>query len=663
MLFANLLVASLSYCAILFASYLFFFGLTRHWFARIKIYYEIALGLLMGVILLFASLAMSTLLSNVTDKTIIYLLQTTSFWIAIMFISRYTSIGILISNILVMALFPFVFPNLFPNDYDPMVIAILCVSYVMPITLSFASIWVKKIKFMINWISTTLVCMVIAVIYCLISFQDKNLMLTKLMAFSLWMGSAYLTYGFVTLVNQIYNHALKLQNILTYDNTYYINNVGAEGEIKQLIQKTNTQHGFYINFFISNYDKFESIVKNEIKEFIVNHITDEVYQKFTKNFNKDIVFFKTNYKLFGMFIPSPKDLSEDIKSIMNSNGLEQRDIDDPLSIFERIFKTIKNKFKIEGYYFEVKLRSVISLYGLQSNNLETLASQNQHYSLHEEKLISKNIAFLTNPIEINEKIKQNRQIVSLSEITPINQNSVLFEPIYSIDNKNMLGYYLNDLINGVEVHSELFKDDLKTIQNYGLESIFLRYLAFQNLKAAYSFKNNIQDRSLFLQYDSRFVSEEHFNVDEFFSKIKNTKVSKSNIVMVFDITNEVQNISLLEKNVKELKKFGIKMALKNFGSIETNYHLVEYYQPDYLILENEIISKVNMSKENEDIIRHSLNVAKKIDAEIIAGNVSTYMIYKTLQNIGVKYINGNLIGSSTIAQPEISDEIIYLLNK
>ncbi|QHX36330.1 EAL domain-containing protein [Spiroplasma sp. BIUS-1] len=644
----TLLIACLSYTTIIAFCYTIFWGLTRHLFTKLKTYYEIFLGFVLGFISTFSLILITLLGGDTGNLGLTIFLPTFLYWVSIIFISPLSSIGILTCNILNLVLFSSIFSDFFGKPSDSWTITLLVLAYVIPLVNYFVKTFWKNISNWSNWSITTIILLLTGLIWGL-AFIKTSPALGNITNLLFWLGSGYLAYAYIAVINQIYLHALKLQNIVTYDNTYYLNFSSAHEQILNKIQEEKIKHGIYLTYFISNFEKFESKVNFQIKDEVVNSISEQSYNLIKENFPNSI-FFKPNYKTFGAFIPF--DLYEEFSQSNNKY----------LEVIKNIFLQMNTEFKIENYKISIKLKSVCSYYGLHSNNLDKLLEYNRH--VENDFLLTyqeKNI--VVNPMEIIKEKNQNKKMLSLNEVTNLNQFATLFEPIYSSKTKDFESYFLNGMVEGIEINSDLFEEQKKLISDMGLESLFLRYISFQSLKKLSKQNNFVREKDMFINYTSEYISSEDFEVNEFILKLKNLKIDLSKLILNFDINNEVDNQKQLEKNIDLLKKESIRISVSNFGSLKTDFALLSCYKPEFIFLEGEISKKINYIKENEKILLESLKIAEKIEAKVIATSVNSYIIYKHLKSLGIEFFTGELIGSSIDPREVISEELRYLLNK
>ncbi|AOG60049.1 hypothetical protein SHELI_v1c00940 [Spiroplasma helicoides] len=642
------IIACLSYTAITAIVYTITWGLSRHIFERVKIYYELTLGVIFGVISMFGVIILTISANGNQNSLLTILLPIFLFWTCLLFISIYASLGVFVCNILGLT----VFPNLFPQYYGSLnnleIKIIVGISYSVAFAMYLINYFTKKGTPWSAWSITTIASLATALACVLPNIQQSGV-IDFLVTILLWLGIGYLTYAYISMINQIHKHAIQLQNVVSYDHKFYLNQASAHDEILRYIHEEKTRYGAYFTFYISNYDMFEKKVSNSIREAVVSEIAKQAHDEFLKSFS-EAIFFKPNYKTFGVFIPF-----ENILDLVGED--EQKTF---LAKLSSCIGEVQSVYKFEKFKVSIKIKGIVSLYGIQSSSLETLFD----YNVVMQRLFSsnefKNVT-IVDPMKVMNEKNKNKKILTLNEIVSLNNCVSVFQPIYNGSTKNFDFFYLNNSIDGIEVNSSLFEPRWEVIKKYGLVSLFLRYLALNSAKSIAKYKN--QNYINVINYDSIFVSSDGFDYEVFILKLRSLKINLNTLVLNFNITEEVENKKMLESNINSLKKSGIKISISEFGSEFTDYNLISIYKPDYLFMDRTIAKKINFVKEVETLVKNLVNIAKKIEGKLVATNVDTYMMFKTLKQTGVKYFEGSLIGHSLEPQQTIDPELKYLLSK
>jgi EAL domain-containing protein (putative c-di-GMP-specific phosphodiesterase class I) len=658
----NIGLPSLSYCAIMGVTYIIFYGLSSHLFKKIKIYYEIALGFIIGVISIFAIMAATKIADNEESQNFVAYLQILIIFICGIFISAYTMIPVAIISMILIYVLPTYIPDLFfqtipKTDLINLGIVIFAATVILTIFYFIKHKWSKSIIFLFSMT----VSEVFFLIILLVHFKESEIQ--QMFSYIIWFGAGYVLYAVAYITDRVHNHAIRLRQIIEEEDEFYISSGGVKEKLKLLISKDHVRHGFLFSYFITQYDLLDQSVSPAIRDFIWQNVTGQIKTKILE-LNPDAFFFHENYKVNGFFIPSENITSENLIDSYAGNAKTDRLQKDMLRQFSNIFESITLNYNVDNYRISIKLRAVCSIYGIHSSNLDRLIENNGAFILNKDRLIEQNQIYLVNPKDLSNLEYEGRKLKTLNSITQINSSSILYEPIYNMTEEKIDAIFLNYLVDGnVMFPFRENREQIGKIMDYGLYTIIFRFLAFKALKEAKENLSNNSQTNLFLFYDSKYISSDLFSASELNAKIKKTKIKRENIVLVFDTHGEIENPQVLAKNIVKLKGYGIKIAMMNFTASKFELAIIPHYQPDYLIIDQALTNAAGVIRENKLAISGIVEIAKKIEAKVIANKVKSFIIYKTLKSIGVDEIFGEIIGSSTQFKDSLTEEQMILLHK
>ncbi|WP_338972462.1 EAL domain-containing protein [Spiroplasma endosymbiont of Panorpa germanica] len=637
------------------------FGLTRHLFEKIKIYYLLILGLIFGAISLLVGVLIKSLVPVREIEYFSLFLPALVYGLTIIFVGFISAIGVAVVETMAILVLPSLMPSLFQGVENNYLLAILVISYLVITMMAIFKKYFQKVN---NWWVWSVFSLSVLLSGLLFIFVDNFSVerITRILVLSSWILTGYLCFAIFSVIEAVYRHALKLRNIIAYDQNRYILESGANMAVTEYVTKNRIKYGLFVNYYIANFEKFEKKLNGRVKEYIIQNIAGQAYKSF-QEYNQDTIFFKSSYKLFGAFIPLEEIDFPQVQKAYENNNNSVRDKNDILNAIQITLKKIKTKFKIDNYFISVKLLSSVSIYGIHSNDVDQLQAFNRYSET--EKVRRKNIneIVMVNPTDFYSQLNQNRKLLALNEIVDLNHIGTRFEPIFSLSKNKIEGFYLNPTVNGLKLNDSIMKKSLSTISESGLESLFRRFASLESLKSAKLFGKQISDKKIFFNYDQWVVSGENFSLNDLFDKLKNLNLVKHNLCFLFDITQDISSIEILKKNISGLKKAGIKIGLTNFGSKDTGYHLIGSYQPDYLFLDEQIINKLGKVKEYNELVFRCQEIAKKIDAKIIFKGVDNFLTFKKLTKYENDLIAGKLIGSSNAPKAQLGEETIFLLNK
>lgn len=109
-------------------------------------------------------------------------------------------------------------------------------------------------------------------------------------------------------------------------------------------------------------------------------------------------------------------------------------------------------------------------------------------------------------------------------------------------------------------------------------------------------------------------------------------------------SESIENANGFEDFVEAVRKYGVEIALDDFGSGYSNFVYLEQLKVDYIKIDGSLI-KGMMEKENTLFLVESIvAIAKKFGIKTVAEFVSDEKIQKKVEDLGINYSQGFYIG-------------------
>ncbi len=127
--------------------------------------------------------------------------------------------------------------------------------------------------------------------------------------------------------------------------------------------------------------------------------------------------------------------------------------------------------------------------------------------------------------------------------------------------------------------------------------------------------------------------------NELFELLNNRK-SKS--LLIFEILEDelfLEN-TILKEFLNEIDKFGVKIAIDDFGSGYSNWLDIAKISPHFIKINGDIIKKLNESYQNKMVLESIIFLAKKINACIVAEHVENIEILNSLKDYNIDLLQG-----------------------
>ncbi|BCR20970.1 EAL domain-containing protein [Borrelia miyamotoi] len=322
--------------------------------------------------------------------------------------------------------------------------------------------------------------------------------------------------------------------------------------------------------------------------------------------------------------------------IISTNGGEQRII----SIAEEIKKTISTELRKEGF--------IISKFNI--GIIEVNFKEDIETKISKLKIATK----------ISDEYKDSMPILYKDELPETilikNQNKIFEYIVKAIKNDFFSLYYQKitplkkHLKPKIEILTRLFDYTGTPIPNSNVFSLIDKYNLTVEVdklvvtKALREYTNFVAKNGIHIF--SINISPHSLKSKNFRLFLKETllksHVPLQNICLEITETGILENFELINKYFKELKTFGIKLALDDFGSGYTSLSYIKILPIDIIKIDGSFIQVINSSQIDLVIIKSIKEIADTKKIKIIAEFVSNEAILKKINEIGIDYGQGFL---------------------
>jgi len=357
--------------------------------------------------------------------------------------------------------------------------------------------------------------------------------------------------------------------------------------------------------------------------------TKEIEKRFTQEIFKaqpDKKFFQKIYRLeegqfaFAKKIEEDKDSIDDIiqcikdfKKNINSNRIYIEPINYHLSI---IISLAYGKDAFEDAKIGIKelidtKQSFIIANGLREENKKDAIKHIQTFKMLRDAIDSYNIISYFQPI-VNNKTKKIDKYESLVRLVDVN-NKVL-SPALFLDSAKKGKYY-------TQITSMVLQNSFEALN---------------------STKMNI---SINL---SALDIEQPRTQNEFFQLLQKYKSDAHRVIVELTEDEDIIDTQIIKKFLKEIRKFGVEVAIDDFGAGLSNFSRILKYKPDYIKIDGSIVKDINKNTISKNMVETIVNFAKKANIKTIAEYVENKEIFDILCDLGVDYSQGYYFGKAEL---------------
>jgi len=126
------------------------------------------------------------------------------------------------------------------------------------------------------------------------------------------------------------------------------------------------------------------------------------------------------------------------------------------------------------------------------------------------------------------------------------------------------------------------------------------------------------------------------------------KLHASRVVFELLEDENARDFEAIKLFIQNVKKFGAKIAIDDFGSGYSNFERLIDYQPDILKIDGSLVKNIETSKLSMSVVKTIIAFAKEQNIQTVAEYVENENIFNILKNLGVNYSQGYYFGKPDI---------------
>jgi diguanylate cyclase (GGDEF)-like protein len=137
-------------------------------------------------------------------------------------------------------------------------------------------------------------------------------------------------------------------------------------------------------------------------------------------------------------------------------------------------------------------------------------------------------------------------------------------------------------------------------------------------------------------------------------QLKNSKISHKVVFEFLESDAIIEEKRILEF-VTEIKRYGAKIAIDDFGSGYSNFSMLINMKVDYIKIDGSLIANIDKNWSSYTVVASIVEFAKKLGVEVIAEYVHSSTILSKVKALGIEYSQGFYIDKPRI---DINNHII-----
>lgn len=411
-------------------------------------------------------------------------------------------------------------------------------------------------------------------------------------------------------------------------------------------------------YYHANYDSLTALPNRSFFKKKLKHILDESLQNGSKAalFFIDVDNFKKVNDTYGHNI-GDKMLVTIAKRLVNSirkDDIVARIGGDEFVIIAKNIKNIKNArhlafklqekikqpLEIDTNIFNVSLSIGIAIYPQHAATSDDLL-KNADIAMYEVKKEKRD------GFKIYKKLMSNRAATKLLMQADIKRALkekefvMHYQPVVDFHNNSVVG--AEALVRWYNTKKGILepKDFLELVLSGDMEKEFGCMVFLKVLEDLKILNKNILDKKLTISIN---ISKEQFFNPSFCSDLEDTSkkynIDRSQIELKIVESQVMQNISVAKDIIKKLHLMGFKIVLDDFGVEYSSLNHLKLFEVDKLKIDKSFIKNMIKDKNDLNITKSIINIAKLFNLKVQAEGIETKEQYLKLKDIGCDYSQG-----------------------
>ena len=136
----------------------------------------------------------------------------------------------------------------------------------------------------------------------------------------------------------------------------------------------------------------------------------------------------------------------------------------------------------------------------------------------------------------------------------------------------------------------------------------------------------------------------NFTISFLEDEFKKDKNFLNKITLEILESESIDDIEIFNDFINRVKKYGIKIAIDDFGSGYSTFSNLLKIKPDIIKIDSSIIKDIDKDKDRQALVKAIVATSKMLNSITIAEYVSTKSIFETLVDLEVDQFQGYYIG-------------------
>ncbi|NJN63678.1 MAG: EAL domain-containing protein [Acidobacteria bacterium] len=238
-------------------------------------------------------------------------------------------------------------------------------------------------------------------------------------------------------------------------------------------------------------------------------------------------------------------------------------------------------------------------------------------------------------------LHERERRLSVARIVLGRNLDVVYQPIVGLESRQLYGYeaLVRPPKDGeVDSPERLFCYAKRFGMLFDLDGV-CRMSALRGIRGRFP-----ADKKLFLNAAPQAIHDARFREDQLRHTLESCGLAPKNLVFELSERECASNLKRVREAREQLRGLGIEVALDDAGASLSSLASLMDLDPDYIKVDISLIRSIDTDTGRQHLLRSLQQTAEGIGSAIIAEGIETAEEVAVLQDIGVRYGQGYLLG-------------------
>jgi diguanylate cyclase (GGDEF)-like protein len=237
-----------------------------------------------------------------------------------------------------------------------------------------------------------------------------------------------------------------------------------------------------------------------------------------------------------------------------------------------------------------------------------------------------------------------QDLSAIERIITGNALTTVFQPVYNRESGSVLGYEALTRLRGQNPFGEIRELFLKALQTGCICALDCACLS-ETLKTANSYSLAERPELLFVNTCPETLMNNTLFFETCDSLVDAFHFPREQIVLEITEESMISNYAFFRQSLEMYRRLGYKIAIDDFGAGYGGLKMLSTIEPDFVKIDRHFIANIDRATIKYNLVDAIATACHRIGIAVVAEGIEREEELAALQNTGIQYLQGYLLGS------------------